>query len=281
MVVILKKKLKKKIVLTGGSGLLGSYFHQKYKTKYSIKKYPYKVEDFKKFNTWLSKNKFNYFIHFAAITKGESINLQKKLNLINTKSSINLLESIKKKKNKDFRYFLFISTSHVYGNYRYKIKETKKRNPQSLYGLSKKRVEDFIIQNRKKFNFKIGIARVFNSTGPNQKKGNFVPDMVNKIKKQKIINNVNQYRDFIHIDDVSRSINQMINKEIEEPINVSSGKKINLIKVCKILNDIYFKKKLSFGKKRGKDLFGDNSLLKKIGIKKFKDIYQTISIYKK
>ena len=277
----MKQKSKKKIVLTGGTGLLGSYFYKKYKDIYLIKKYPYRVENFKKFNLWLQNNEFDYFIHFAAITKGESINLHKKLNLINTKSSLNFLKVIKKKKMKKFRYFLFISTCHVYEASKYKIKESKKTKPQSLYGLSKKKVEDYILKNRKAFNFKIGIARIFNSTGPNQKNGNFVPDIVNKIKKRRYIDNVNHFRDFIHIDDVSRAIHLMISKEIEQPVNISSGKKVNLIKVCKILNNIHFKKKLTFGKKRGKDLFGDNNLLKKIGIKKFKSIYQTLLSYKK
>ena len=42
-------------------------------------------------------------------------------------------------------------------------------------------------------------------------------------------NNVNQYRDFIHIDDVMESIILLIKKNFDKPINISSGKKINLI----------------------------------------------------
>ena len=98
---------------------------------------------------------------------------------------------------------------------------------------------------------------------------------INKIK------NINQYRDFIHIDDVSKSIKRLIEKEIEYPINISSGKKINLINACKILNDKFVKKEVLFDLKKGSDIYGDNSLLKKIGIKKFKNIYQILSAYKK
>ena len=275
------KKYKKKIVITGGSGLLGKYFYKKYKNVYKIIKYPYRIEKFKRFEKWLSKKKFNYFIHFAAITKNESKKYKDILQLVNVKSPIKILNIINKKNINNFSYFLFISSSHVYGYSKNKIKENKKRVPQNSYGLSKKKVEDYIINNRKKYNFKVGIARIFNSTGPKQKKGNFVPDMILKMKKINKIKNINQYRDFIHIDDVSKSIKRLIEREIEYPINISSGQKINLINACKILNDKFVKKEVLFDLKKGSDIYGDNSLLKKIGIKKFKNIYQILSAYKK
>jgi len=49
----LKKLYKKRIIITGGSGLLGGYFYEKYKNIYSITKYPYRIEKFKKFESWL------------------------------------------------------------------------------------------------------------------------------------------------------------------------------------------------------------------------------------
>lgn len=275
------KRYKKKIVITGGSGLLGKYFYKKYKNVYKIIKYPYRIEKFKRFEKWLLKKKFNYFIHFAAITKNESKKYKDILQLVNVKSPIKILNIINKKKIDNFSYFLFISSSHVYGYSKNKIKENKKRVPQNSYGLSKKKVEDYIINNRKKYNFKVGIARIFNSTGPKQKKGNFVPDMILKMKNINKIKNINQYRDFIHIDDVSKSIKRLIEREIEYPINISSGQKINLINACKILNDKFVKKEVLFDLKKGSDIYGDNSLLKKIGIKKFKNINQILSAYEK
>ena len=37
-------------------------------------------------------------------------------------------------------------------------------------------------------------------------------------------------------------------RKFEPPINISSGKKINLIDVCKNINKLYFKKELSYEK---------------------------------
>ncbi len=277
----LNKAYKEKIVITGGKGLLGSFFYNKFKNKYIIIKYPNRIEHFSKFKKWLSNKNFHHFIHFAAITKNESTKKKASLNLINVKSTINIIKSISKKKIKNFKYFLFISSSHVYGNSSKKIKENKKTTPYNPYGLSKKKVEDYIFKNRNKYKFKIGIARVFNSTGPKQKIGNFVPDMIKKIKKENFVDNVNQYRDFIHIEDVMESLDLLIKKKFNKPINISSGKKINLIQVCKIINQTYVQKEIIYGKKRGKDLYGDNKLLKSIGKKKFKNIYQIIKSFKK
>ncbi len=277
----MKKKYKKKIVITGGSGLLGGYFYSKYKNIYQITKYPHRIEQFKKFKNWISKKKFHYFIHFAAITKKESKQLKNILHLVNIKSPIRILNIINKEKTNELKYFLFISSSHVYGYSKNKITENNKRSPQNSYGKTKKKVEDYILKHRKKFNFKIGIARIFNITGPKQKKGFFVPDMIFKMKNSEKIKNINQYRDFIHIDDVSKSIKCLLEQEIENPINLSSGKKINLIKACQILNKKYVKKNISFDLKKGKDIFGDNTYLKRVGIKSFKNIKQSLLSYRK
>ena len=276
----MKKVYKKKILITGSTGLLGKYFYNKYKRVYNIKSYPYRIEHFKKFENWIKNKKFDFFIHFAAITKNESKKFKNSLNIVNVRSPIKILNIFNKYKKINLNYFLFISSSHVYGFSKKKISETKKRNPNNIYGKTKKRVEDYIIYNRKRFSFKIGIARVFNSTGPKQKKGNFVPDMIDKIKKDKMITNVNQYRDFIHIDDISKSINILIKKQFVRPINISSGMKINLIEACKILNQKISNKELKFDMKRGSDIFGNNNLLKRLGLKKFKSIKQTLLSYR-
>ena len=56
----------------------------------------------------------------------------------------------------------------------------------SLYMVHRKKKWKIIyLKIEKKFNFKISVARIFNFTHQLQKKGHFVPDMINKIKKGK------------------------------------------------------------------------------------------------
>ena len=102
-------------MITGGRGLLGSHFYTKYKKQYNIIRYPNRIEHFSKFQKLLKNKNFDYFIHFAALTKGESIKRKKSLNLINVKSTLNLINTIKKKNIRILNIFYFISSSHVYG----------------------------------------------------------------------------------------------------------------------------------------------------------------------
>ena len=271
----MKAPYKKKIAITGSTGLLGSYFYKKFKKKYKIIKCKKRLESHNQLKKWINKTNFEFFIHFAALTNGKKKDLEK----INTLSTINLLKSLNN--HNQLKFFLFISTSHVYNFSNQKIKETSRTKSISNYGLSKKKVEDYIIKNRNFLNFKIGIARIFNITGTKQKKGHFIPDMCKKIRENYFIDNINTSRDFIHIDDVMESLKLIIDIKFEKPINIASGKKISLIRICKILNSLFYQKKISYGKKGGRDLCADNSLLKSLGKKKFKDINQILMTYKK
>ena len=40
-------------------------------------------------------------------------------------------------------------------------------------------------------------------------------------------------------------------------------------------------KEIAFDLKRGKDIFGDNTFLKRLGVKKFKSVSQSLLSYKK
>ena len=269
----LKKVSKKIILITGGKGVLGSYFYNKYKTKYKIISFPYRLEQINKLQEWLKK-KFHYFVHFAAITSKRKKNYNK-IHLVNKILPIKIIKLFQKSFKKEFRYFLFISTSHVYGFHKKKISEYDKRKPFNKYGRTKKAVEDFILNQKNKFYFKIGIARIFNFTSDKQNKGHFIPDVYAKIKNKENLINFNKNRDFIHIDDVAQSLELMIRKRKDKALNICSGNKINLVSLTRKLNFISLNKKLIFinsRKKINQDIYGNNSLLKKLGMKKFKNL---------
>ncbi len=270
----LKKVSKKIILITGGNGVLGSYFHNKYKNKYKIICFPYRLEQFNKLEKWVKNKNFDYFVHFAAITSKINKNYNK-INLINKEIPIKIIKLLQKNSIKNLKYFLFISSSHVYGYYKKKILENYKRKPFNKYGITKKKTEDFILKNNKLFDFNIGIARVFNFTSSKQSLGHFIPDIYQKIKNNKNLIDLDYNRDFIHIDDIAKSLELMIRKRFNYPLNICSGKKINLIHLSKKLNKISFNKKIIFkssNKVLNKDIYGNNNLLKKLGIKKFKNL---------
>ena len=270
----MKKVSKKTILITGGNGVLGSYFYNKYKKNYKIISFTHRLEQFNKLEKWIKNNTFDYFIHFAAVTSRKKENYSK-INLINKVLPIKILKFFRKNSIKNFRYFLFISSSHVYGYYKNKILETNQRKPFNEYGDTKKKVEDYILKNRKLFNFKIGIARIFNFTSDKQSLGHFIPDIYQKIKEKKNLVDLNNNRDFIHIDDVARSLELMIKKKFDSPLNICSGVKTNLISLSRKLNLMTFKKNIIFKNSKNKlkqDICGNNTLLKKLGLKKFKNL---------
>ena len=155
-------RVSKKIVgITGSRGALGSKFVKKYKTKFNFKIYKDKIENKKKFDYWLKKNSdINYFVHLAAISSIRETNKNpRKTYKINSSAPINIIKKLNNAKLKNFQYFLFSSSSHVYKPSLNDLSENQLENHQRFME-NQKKVEDFIFKNNKKIRFKIGIARI-------------------------------------------------------------------------------------------------------------------------
>ncbi len=269
------KKVSKKIIgITGSSGALGSHFIKLYKSKFDFRVFKHKVENKNEFKSWLKKNyDIEIFIHLAAISSIKETNRKKKETYdINTFATIYLIQELNKTKLKNFKYFLFSSSSHVYKPSFKKLSENSIRKPETVYGKSKKMVEDYIHKNHKKINFKIGIARIFNFYSRNHGKGFFIQDIKKKLRlNRKIlkINKINTPRDYIDLTQLCEILLFMINKKISKVINIGSGKQLNLINLVKQIKDKYkFKSKLELENKKYPGLFANINLLRKIGYKK-------------
>ncbi len=279
--------IKKNIIgLTGSSGILAKNFIKNYKKNYNFIKYPHRLEDKRKLQHWLKKNfRINKFIHFAAISNKKNINEDKKKALkVNFKSSINLLNLLNK--NTNLKYFNFISTSNVYKSSKKPLTENSVCKPSNFYGYTKLKTEKYIKKNQKKFKFKIGISRVFNFTTPQQSLGYFIPDVIQKLKKNKkekeiFFSNLNQKREFSHIDDVCLALNLMLKNNKVGPVNISSGNKIvlkNLVKL--IMKKMNLKIKLKTDNKRI-NLIPSIHKLKQLGFKPKKNISDILRDFEK
>ena len=266
------KKVSKKIVaITGARGALGSEFIKKYKKYFNFRIYKDRIENKKKLNNWLNDNlDIQYFLHFAAITAvSKTKNNPKKTYKINSNASISLIQKLNQKKFNKLKYFLFSSSSHVYKPSQKSLSENSLRKPMSIYGNSKKKVEDFIFRNKKKIKYKIGIARIFNFYSSKHGGGFFINDMKKKLKFNNKILRINTLRDYINLDQLCDIIFFMVNKNISNPLNIASGKKINLTDLSKLIIKKYnFKANVAFEKKSYPGLFGNINLLRKLGYKK-------------
>ena len=142
----------------------------------------------------------------------------------------------------------------------------------TIYGKSKKRVEDFIINNKKKIRFKIGIVRIFNFYSIKHKEGFFINDFKKKMKSNNIIQKIkriNTSRDYLYLEQLCEILFFILNKRISIPVNVGSGKKINLINLIELIKKRYnLSKKFHFENRVYPGLFANISLLRRLGYRK-------------
>lgn len=253
-----------KIGITGATGSLGRCITSG-NPIYKFIKFKGDIRSKTKLSSWFKNNKIDAMIHLAAVVPIKEVNTNKKkaydVNFVGTKNVVN--EVIKN----DISWFFFSSTSHVYASSKKKISENFKCKPISYYGFTKKKSEDYIVKHfsKKKMNYCIG--RIFSTTNINQKKNYLVPDLKKKIKKANnkiILDNLNHYRDFISMKDISKIILFLYSIKFKGIINLGSGKKVNLKKIAKIIAKKY-NKRISFrDNKITTYLIANNNKLKKL-----------------
>ena len=100
--------------ITGHTGALGQEFIKKNKNIKFIK-FHGDLTKKKEIESWVKKNTFNIFLHFAAVVPTRFVDknylLTKKVNIDGSKNLINSLYRYNKEK---LEWFFFSSTSHVY-----------------------------------------------------------------------------------------------------------------------------------------------------------------------
>ena len=252
-----------KIGITGYSGSLGKILikSNKYNKIYRFKGDIRKKADI---NHWFKNKNIDVIVHLAAIVPIKIVKRNKskafQVNYIGTKNLVNIALA------NNVKWFFLASTSHVYKSSKNKIKETGIINPISYYGKTKLLAEKFVIKKfKEKKNYCIG--RIFSTTNKNQKNNYLVPDLKKKIRKTKKtieLKNLNHYRDFISMNDISKIIFILMKKKFYGIINIGSGKKTYLKDIAKIILKKYKKKAVFIDSSKTTNLFSDNSKLKKI-----------------
>jgi nucleoside-diphosphate-sugar epimerase len=269
--------------ITGGNGVLGSTFINKYQNKIKFIKFHGDITKNRNLITWFKKNNFDLIVHLAAIVPtGEvdkDFNYANKVNVEGTKNLVDLVL-----KDKNISWFFFSSTSHVYKNNRKfnKLGEKNKLEPYSNYGITKLKAEKILIKKFKKSKINLCIGRIFSTASYKQDKSFFVPNMFHTIKNNKNIKltNLNHYRDYISVNDICTAIYLLYKKKYKGIVNICCGKKINLISIVKFLAK-KLKKKITIINDRQKPSFlvGNNSRLKKIGWKHTDNIKKILDDY--
>ena len=159
--------------------------------------------------------------------------------MIGTKNIINEVNN-----KRSLKWFFFSSTSHVYKFQNKKIYESSIIKPLSVYGKTKLDAEKYILQNINK-KTKVCLGRIFSLEGKEKDKSYFLPGILNKIKKKKKFEiDLKQFRDFIHVDDVSDVIIKLMTNNKRGIFNIASGIKIDFKEII-ILIEKLLKRKIN------------------------------------
>ena len=234
--------------ITGSSGVLGRRITQNLPYKfYKFKKDINKKNELKK---WISKNNFDIFIHLAAKVPARRVSKDyEKSYKVNVDGTLNLIDSLIKKKNKP-KWLFFASTSHVYKlNFElHKISEKENPNPQTKYGKTKYIAENYLRKKLDKSNIKLCIGRIFSFTDKNQKTPFVIPSITKKIKlsKKKVtLHQLNHYRDFLNTKDIVTAIDILRKKKAKGIYNIGTGNQFNLKTIAHLISK-KFNKQINF-----------------------------------
>jgi nucleoside-diphosphate-sugar epimerase len=252
--------MKKKIIIIGKKGFLGSNLNIHLDKKNYILNLNYKKFIKKKISFI---NNFDYIIN---CTSNQNYIHNKYLK----KNDFDLIIANKIKNTSTM--MIMLSSRKVY-KVGINLKESSVFQPKCHYSKNKLRTEKALIKILKK---RVLILRISNVIGFNKKKHNklhkiFIDIYYENIKKGLIFKNKNSYKDFISIDKFCEIVEKLIISNANGVYNVSLGKKIYLRKIVDWLN-FYNKKNVRYVdhyKNQHTDNFtlNNNKLMKMIKIK--------------
>ena len=262
----------KKIIITGGSGFIGSnlinYFLKKNYFVVNIDKLSYSGN---KYNLEITNNKKYYFVKSDLNNKKIIFNTLKKFkpsivfNLAaethvdrsidgpapfihsNINGVFNLLESMRmyNKKTRQQTKLIHISTDEVYGDLTDKSKRANENypyKPSSPYAASKASADHLIRSYIRTYNFPAIISNCSNNYGPRQFPEKFIPKLIFNALNNKplpIYGKGLNSREWIYVDDHCRALEVLAKKgKLGESYNVGSNINLTNIKLAKLILEI-------------------------------------------
>jgi len=227
------------ILVTGGSGFIGSHFAEEIlkgndiaklynidaNTYAANKNLPFENDSryqkltmdisapyFPNQKSYLDSLNLDYVVHFAAESHVDnSIKNPKKFIDTNITGTFNLLEMFKDTK---IKKFIHVSTDEVFGSLSYKEREfniDSPYRPNSPYAASKAASDLLVRSYVKTYNFPAIITNCSNNFGPRQFPEKLIPVCIDKLKKKEKIplyGNGSNIRDWIYVKD---HVNALIN----------------------------------------------------------------------
>lgn len=239
--------IKKNILITGSTGLIGKNFIKIFSKKYNIYQISKKSNKNKIFKYDLSKiqnfkklpDNFDILIYLAQSNNYQNPKVFKNEILnINFKNFRNLCNKLKK--GKQLKHIIYASSGNVYQQSNFKIYEhTNLKNiNDNVYSQSKLLSENYL-ENIKSKNITFFIARIFFAYGCEQKKNMLIKSLIAKVKSQDkiFLNGFNGIKiNPIHAIDVCKILDKSIKNKISGIFNLAGPQVLSIKDICLMIS---------------------------------------------
>ena len=276
--------MMKNILVTGGNGLVASQFIAQVirETDWTVattfnmsnpflfKRLTDVMEDFSDDDRarigyhYSGDNNYDIIVHLAAATDvGESIIDPLKYVEQNIVETAKLLEFARTIPN--LEKFIFMSSNEVFGPAMHDVNysELDRLNPYSIYSGTKAAAEQLCVSYFNTYKMPIHIIRTMNVFGERQSARRFFPVVIRKILDGEEINVFDNFRTYIHAEDVADAIMFIINGEYKYPkyqhegcnrYHVVGNEEVSNLRIVNVIGEILGikpKYKISFDGRAG------------------------------
>jgi len=262
-------EIKKKILITGESGFIGSHVITHFVNKYpnydihgmdcltyaadkaftdNLQEKPnyffskLDIRDRQKLTELFASEKYTDVIHLAAESHVDN-SIENPLIFAETNvlGTLNLLDAFRKHSTGRFHH---VSTDEVYGDLEMDdpaFEETTPYDPSSPYSASKAASDHFVRAYHRTFNIDVTITNCSNNFGPHQHHEKFIPTIIRSIiegKQIPIYGNGENVRDWLYVQDHAEAIDKVFHEgKNGETYNVGGDNELTNIDIVYAICD--------------------------------------------